>query len=293
VKALLAAALALVAALAGCNSEHPEKDALEAKGTAPASAAQQPPQLDTEWSSQRALRERRADVFAPNAPAAPARPKAKPPPEPVRAEPPPPPPLPFAYGGKLIRGTQSCAVLTRDQRVFLACAAGDALGSGYRVQSIGENHLVVHNLALDIAQTLAFSPGPAPPARASAASAGATGTDELSLRIQGPTRVAIGEQFTLTLSLDAGGNDIPEGGRVELRYDPKVLEIAGSRQKPGIARVDIAGDSAGSPAPATVQFRVVATSPTATEIRVLATSVGVNTPQVHRIVIARGAAAGG
>jgi hypothetical protein len=127
------------------------------------------------------------------------------------------------------------------------------------------------------------------------------GTDDASLQISAPNRVSLGEEFTLTVSLDSGMNVVLDNGRVEVRYDPKILQIAGQSASSGAARLDLPGAYAGHPMPATLQFRVVATAPTATEIQVMPTSiadtegrdVAVNPPQPHKLTIVRGAAPGG
>ena len=210
-----------------------------------------------------------------------------------------PPPPPYTYVGKVARGGEGYAVLARDERVFVV-GVGDAVGNGYRVQSISEKEVVLLNVDFGMTQTLAFS-AVASNAVLPADMAVTAASDDVSLRISGPSQVAVGEQFTLTVSLDSGMSAVLETGRVEVRFDPRVLQIAGESASSGAARVDIAGAYAGHPAPATLQFRVVASAPTATEIRVVPSNisdsdgrnVGVNTPQAHRLMIVRAAASGG
>lgn len=210
-----------------------------------------------------------------------------------------PPPPPYTYVGKVARGGEGYAVLARDERVFVV-RVGDAVGNGYSVRSISEKEVVLFNVDFDMTQALPFS--------AAASNAVLPGDiavtaslDDVSLQVSGPSQVAVGEQFTLTVSLDSGMSAVLETGRVEVRFDPRVLQIAGESASSGAARVDITGAYAGHPAPATLQFRVVASAPTATEIRVVPANisdsdgrnVGVNTPQAHRLMIVRAAASGG
>jgi len=215
------------------------------------------------------------------------------------AGPPAPPAPPYTYVGKVARGGEGYAVLARDERVFVV-GVGDAVGNQYRVQSIGEKEVVLLNVDFGMTQTLAFSAA-ASNAVLPADLAVAAASDDVSLRISGPSQVAVGEQFTLMVSLDSGMSAVLETGRVEVRFDPRVLQIAGESASSGAARIDIAGAYAGHPAPATLQFRVVASAPTTTEIRVVPANisdsdgrnVGVNTPQPHRLMIVRAAASGG
>ena len=244
--------------------------------------------------AQRELPERSGNAFAPR-----DRPKhgtEAQKPAPVAAAPPAAPgPPPFKYVGKVARDAQAYAVLLQDDRVLMV-RAGEKLGERYRVESISESAVVLLNLDYGVAQSLAFSAPTAPNATFSNTTPGVISIDDVSLQLSGPAQVALGQEFTLTVSLDAGANGALDTGRVELRYDPKLLEVAGQPQSSGATRVDIAGAYAGHPAPATEQFRVVATAPAATEIRVVPTNiadsdgrlVGVNTPQAHRLRIVGG-----
>jgi hypothetical protein len=67
-----------------------------------------------------------------------------------------PPPLPFTYVGKVARDGEGYAVLVRDERVYMV-GIGDAVGNGYRVQSISEKEVVILNVDFGMAQTLPFS----------------------------------------------------------------------------------------------------------------------------------------
>ena len=290
-KSLVVLALAVVAV--GCSSE----DRPVAKTQPRETAAPSPPQEPrADWVAQRTLSERRADAFASREPAVPVGPEAKTT-EPAVVVPAAPGPPPFKYVGKVARGAEGYAVLSRDDRVFVV-RAGDTVGESYRVQLISETQVVLLNLEFGIAQSLAFS-SPSPPNGVLPSAAASSGNiDEASLQLSGPAQVAVGEQFTLTVSLDAGVNSVLEAGRVELLFDPKVLEVSGRSASPGAASIEISGAYAGHPSPAAVQFRVVAATPTATEIRVVPMSIpdtegrniGVNAPPAHRLMIVRAAA---
>ena len=80
---------------------------------------------------------------------------------PVRRRPPPP----LTYVGKVTRDGESYAVLGREDRVYMV-SVGDAVGNGYRVQSISEKEVVILNSDFGMTQTLRFSAAassPAPP----------------------------------------------------------------------------------------------------------------------------------
>jgi len=198
--------------------------------------------------------------------------------------------------GKVARGGEGYAVLARDERVFVV-GVGDAVGNGYRVRSISEREVVLFNLDFDMTRKLAYSAA-ASNAVLPADAALTAASDDVSLRISGPSQVAVGEQFTLTVSLDSGFSAALESGKVEVRFDPKVLEIVGESASSGAARVEIGGAYVGHPAPATLQFRAHAAAPGGTEVRVVPTSIadtdgrnlGVNVPQPYRLMVVRAAA---
>jgi hypothetical protein len=284
---VLAVALVAVA----CSGEDRPVSKTQPRETAAPSPPEEP---RDDWVAQRTLSDRRADAFASREPAVPVGAEAKTA-ETAIVVPAAPAPPPFTYAGKVTRGAESYAVLASGDRVFVV-RAGDRVGDQYRVQSISESLVVLLNLDLGITQTLAFTASAVANPTLPTATAGGS-IDDVSLRLSAPSQVAVGEQFTLTVSLDAGMNGMLETGRVEVRFDPKVLEIPGQAQSRGAARVDIYGAYAGHPAPAMVQFRVVAESPTATEIRVVPMSIpdtegrdiGVNAPPAHRLTIVRAA----
>ena len=67
-----------------------------------------------------------------------------------------PPPPPFTYVGKVARNGEGFAVLAREERVYMV-RVGDAVGNGYRVQSITEKEVVIRNADFAMTQTLPFS----------------------------------------------------------------------------------------------------------------------------------------
>ena len=67
-----------------------------------------------------------------------------------------PPPPPLTYVGKVARDGEGYAVLVRDERVYMV-AVGDAVGNGYRVQSISEKEVVIRNVDSGMARTIPFS----------------------------------------------------------------------------------------------------------------------------------------
>ena len=67
----------------------------------------------------------------------------------------PPPPL-LAYVGKVARDGEGYAVLVREERAYMV-AVGDAVGNGYRVQSISEKEVVIRNADFGMVQALPFS----------------------------------------------------------------------------------------------------------------------------------------
>ena len=279
--------------LAACSSEEPPAPAQEGQ---PVQEKQAQPALP----ARPAFAERAADLTpVPQPRAKPQKPAAEVQPAPAPAAAPAPPPRPpFAYVGKLAEGNQRYAVLSRDLQVFVV-RPGDSLMGRYRVEAVRDEQVLLLNLEHRVVQPLAFT-GPAggPVGAISSTTFPALGGDGVSLMIAAPNQVSMGEQFTLTVSLDTGMRDTLEAGTVELRFDPQVLQITGSKSEAaagGSARLDITGAYMGHPAPATVQFNVVAGGPTSTEIRVLPTNVadgegrnvGVDAPPAHRLSVVR------
>lgn len=290
----LALALATMLCALGCSRE--QSSDVPAAATAPGIAAESPPPhpVPADWSDKRALGNAAgANPFDTPA-AAPARRSVERPQPPVVKPPPAPPP--FTYVGKVMRGRILYAVMARGDRVFVV--TGNDTLDAYRVQSVSENDVLLVASATGDVFSIPFSAtsGTSVALPLSAA----PGLDDASLQVSAPSRVSLGQDFTLTVSLDSGVNVVLETGRVEVRFDPKILQVPGQSAPSGVARLDIAGAYAGHPMPATLQFRVVAAGPTATEIRVVPTSiadtegrdVGVNTPQPHKLTIVAAARGG-
>ena len=78
--------------------------------------------------------------------------------EPIAFGPAGPLPPAFTYVGKIARDGEGFAVLAREERVYVV-RVGDAVGNGYRVQSISEKEVVIRNADFDMTQTLFFSAG--------------------------------------------------------------------------------------------------------------------------------------
>lgn len=76
----------------------------------------------------------------------------------IAASPPGPQPPPLTYVGKVARDGEGFAVLAREERVYVV-RVGDAVGNGYRVQSISDKEVVIRNADFDMTQTLFFSAG--------------------------------------------------------------------------------------------------------------------------------------
>ena len=133
--------------------------------------AAQPPDVAAAPSSQGSLppnwQEARTDLpehnrgglFQGREPAPPVKRRPPPPsflPGEVAQAPAGPPPPPLTYVGKVTRDGESYAVLGRDDRVYMV-SVGDAVGNGYRVQSISEKEVVILNSDFGMRQTLPFA----------------------------------------------------------------------------------------------------------------------------------------
>ena len=188
------------------------------------------------------------------------------------AQPPQPPAMPYTYVGKGRDAAGRFAVLGKGDRVHVVRAA-EIVEGAYRVESIGEDRVVLSYLALGTRETLLFPGAGGGDASAADALAPAPAGEEATLRVTGPRQAAIGEEFTLMVDLEPGGVGILQDGNVELYYDTKVLrrDVSGAAQSTdsGRVRVDISGSHIGHSAATAVQFRVAATAPTTTEIRIV------------------------
>ena len=176
VKRLPLRAVVLIAAavsVLGCSRRgDPQGDAAATAAqprdvaAAPSSQGSLPPN----WQEARTdLPERtRGGLFQGREPAPPVRQRPPPPsflPAEVPQAPAGPPPPPLTYVGKVARDGESYAVLGREDRVYMV-SVGDAVGNGYRVQSISEKEVVILNSDFGMTQTLRFSAAassPAPP----------------------------------------------------------------------------------------------------------------------------------
>ena len=69
------------------------------------------------------------------------------------AEPPAPPPLPFRYIGRVVQDGRVEVLLLRGAQHFSA-AAGESLGSQYRVEKISDSEILILYLPLNIQQVL-------------------------------------------------------------------------------------------------------------------------------------------
>jgi hypothetical protein len=67
------------------------------------------------------------------------------------------PAFPFRYGGRLEReGLPTIVALTRASQTY-AISAGDMIGTSYRLEYVGSDHMTVTYLPLKQKQTIAFS----------------------------------------------------------------------------------------------------------------------------------------
>ncbi len=271
------------------------------QATSTVATERKPVPLESEWQQQRALPApgqdtwapgqeenfRRAEVIRKSQSAAPAPPQA--------------PPVPYAYVGKGRDTRGRFAVLRRDDRIYMVRSA-DVVDDAYRVESIGEDRLLLTYLALGTRETLLFSRAGGHDASGADLLSSAAASQEATLLVTGPRQAAIGEEFTLMVGLEAGGVGMLQDGNVELYYDTKVLRRtvgdAAQSTDSGRARVDISGSYIGHSAPTAVQFRVVATAPTTTEIRIVpldvadaeGRNVAVSGPEGYRLTVVAGPA---
>ena len=82
-------------------------------------------------------------------------------------------------------------------------------------------------------------------------------------------RVVAGREFTINVGIPPGAE--ARAARLEIAYDPKVLQaIGGAPLGEGRVAVDVQGPVAAgaSAAPTELRFRVLATAPTSTQLRI-------------------------
>jgi len=167
VKRLPLRAVVLIAAavsVLGCSRRGDPQGDAAATAAQPQDVAAASPSagsLPPNWQEARTdLPERnRGALFQGREPAAPVRRRPPPPsflPAEVPQAPAGPPPPPLTYVGKVTRDGESYAVLGREDRVYMV-SVGDAVGNGYRVQSISEKEVVILNSDFGMTQTLRFS----------------------------------------------------------------------------------------------------------------------------------------
>jgi general secretion pathway protein D len=122
------------------------------------------------------------------------------------------------------------------------------------------------------ARSLSLAPGAgtavaaAPPTQAPAAQQQAR---SVSLLWAAPSQVVVGQEFTINVGIPPGTD--ARAARLEIAYDPKVLQpIGGAPIGEGRVAVDVQGPVAAgaTAAPTELRFRVLATAPTSTQIRV-------------------------
>ncbi len=223
---------------------------------------------------------------------------------PLLAPPPAPqaPPLPFAFLGKLIDADKVSVFLTSGDRNWVV-RSGDTIDGAYRVEAIGDRTMTFTYLALDIRQELGIGAAPrqlqpvagssmseALPFAVSSPSVSLPG--ETRLLLAAPSRVAAGNELIVSVGLPPGG--AVRDARVELAYDPKVLAAVGAATD-DTGRVSVALAGAGGPL-AQVRFKVIAQSPTSTQIGIenatardaRGASVVIATPGAHGVAIVQG-----
>ena len=162
VKAVLS--IAVVVSILGCSRRgDPQGDAAarEAQPQDVAAASSSNGSLPQNWQEARTdlPEHNRGGLFQGREPAPPARQRPPPPsflPAEVAQAPAGPPPPPLTYVGKVTRDGESYAVLGREDRVYMV-SVGDAVGNGYRVQSISEREVVILNSDFGMRQALPFS----------------------------------------------------------------------------------------------------------------------------------------
>jgi hypothetical protein len=200
-----------------------------------------------------------------------------------------PPPLPYAYLGKLIQGDETVVFLTRQDRNYIV-RSGETLEGRYRVEAIEEERLVVNYLPLNMRQTLTFKSAAGPSSESTQASAHdptelalsdeasdqisssdrADGRDPVALLVAVPGQAPIGSEFSVRLGVPAG-NDSTQA-RVVLAYNPKLVSpVDAAAANNGRLSLDLRGPGvvgAAAPPPTDIRFRVVATKPAATRLRI-------------------------
>jgi Tfp pilus assembly protein PilP len=154
--------LAMVASVVGCSRRGDPQGDAAAKAVQPreAAAAARTGSLAPDWWEARSEfpAQKGSGFFEGHELNVPIQRRPPPvrPADPLAPGPAGPPPPPLAYVGKVARDGEGYAVLVRDERVYMV-GVGDAVGNGYRVQSISEKEVVILNVDFRLAHTLPFS----------------------------------------------------------------------------------------------------------------------------------------
>lgn len=207
-----------------------------------------------------------------------ARRNAPPPPPPP---PPQAPPLPFAYLGKLVEETRVVVFLTQGDRNHVV-RAGDTLDGTWRVDEIDEHAVSLTYVPLGQQRSLAFgaqdatagravllSPGTPPPAPPPSVATRDAPGQPIGLLWVAPAQAVARREFAVSIGLPPGVD--ARSARLEIAYDPALVQPLGrSATGTGKIALDVPGPAAagGWAAPVELRFRVLATVPTSTELRV-------------------------
>jgi hypothetical protein len=198
------------------------------------------------------------------------------------------PPLPYKYDGSGELQGKRFVYLAREGRSAWV-HAGDTLDGAYAVESIARDHAVLRYLPLGTRQVLMYQAGATPPPELAAAPGP---TRPVALQVDMPAEVVLGHEFVVTVALPGAG---AVKATVEVAYDVEVLSLVGAKQRRGREIVEVTG--AGTPR-AQLRFKVLADSPSSTEINLYANAtdtsgkrVPVSTPSTHTVslVLAGGA----
>jgi len=120
------------------------------------------------------------------------------------------------------------------------------------------------------ARSVSLAPGAgAAPAAPTASAAAAAPGRSVSLLWAAPSQAIAGREFAVNVGLPPGAE--ARTARLEIAYDPKVLQaIGGTPIGEGRVALDVQGPVAAgaSAAPSELRFRVLATAPTSTQLRI-------------------------
>ena len=149
--------------------------------------------------------------------------------------------------------------------------------------------------ALAIAPGGAPAPGGTPPQIAAAKPAAqAPAAAPVAMLWAAPSQVAVGSEFAVSLGLPSGAD--ARSARLEIAFDPKTLQaLGGTPLGDGRVGLDVQGPvAAGASAPpAELRFRVLATAPATTQIRIESAAgvdvagnpAGITAPGAHTVSI--------